>query len=383
MAAMTTPVRIMRVIARMNVGGPAWEVSVLTRALEDSEFTTQLICGHVPNGEVDFVELRDPTLRVTRLHTLSRSIQGISDLRSLWSLWLLMRKWRPQIVHTHTAKAGVLGRVAAILAGVPILVHTFHGHVLHGYFSPISTRFIIAIERSLARRTTVIATVGTQVRDDLLDARIGNWDRYLVYAPGVDVTDQGDRNKARKALRLPSDAPVVAYVGRLTAIKRPDRLIETFTRILSTSPSAILLIAGEGDLFDKTREWARPLGDSVRFCGWKGDLSEVFAAADLAILTSDNEGMPVSLIEASMAGLPCVTSDVGSCREVVLDGVTGLVVKSDPSALAEAALAILHDGKKRSLMGAAARSHAIDRFSTERLIQDHRNLYRRLLAQRS
>ncbi len=377
------PIKIMRIIARMNVGGPAWQVSVLTRGLEDEEFTTMLVCGQVEPGEADFIELRDPDLPVTRLELMSRSVKGLSDARTLWTLWKMMREYRPDIVHTHTAKAGLLGRVAAILARVPVRVHTFHGHVLHGYFSPAVTRGVIFLEKLLATRTTAIAAVGTQVRDELLSAGIGRPEQYLVVAPGVARGPDVSRADARLVLGLPAEVPVIAFVGRLTQIKRPDRLLEAFTLVREQLSDAVLVIAGEGDLFERTKELAASLGESVRFLGWRSDLHNLYASADLALLSSDNEGMPVTLIEASMAGVPCVTTDVGSAREVVLEGVTGRVVSCEAQALAKAMLEILKDPDLAERMGAAAGEHARQHFSTERLVEDHRQLYRRLTAGRA
>jgi hypothetical protein len=175
----------MRVIARMNVGGPAWQVSVLTRGLENEQFTSQLVCGEISEGEADFLALRDPQLPVTRISTLGRSINAFDDVRALWQLIRIMKKMKPHIVHTHTAKAGMLGRVAAIVTRVPIRVHTFHGHVLHGYFSPLVTRIFIQIERILGWFTHGIVSVGSQVRDDLLAVGIGTPEKYTVIAPGV------------------------------------------------------------------------------------------------------------------------------------------------------------------------------------------------------
>jgi glycosyltransferase involved in cell wall biosynthesis len=291
-----------------------------------------------------------------------------------------MRKHRPDIVHTHTAKAGLLGRVAAILARVPVRVHTFHGHVLHGYFSPSVTRVVILLEKLLAKRTTAIVAVGAQVRDELLAAGIGQPEQYLVVAPGVAEGADITKADARVALGLPGEVPVIGFVGRLTQIKRPDRLLEAFALVHQQLPDALLVIAGDGDLYARTQELAAPFGESVRFLGWRSDLHNLYAAADLAVLSSDNEGMPVTLIEASMAGVPCVTTDVGSAREVVLNGVTGRVVSCDASALAAAMLEVLRDPQLAEQMGAATAQHARQHFSTERLVEDHRQLYRRLAA---
>jgi glycosyltransferase involved in cell wall biosynthesis len=296
---------------------------VLTRGLENGEFTSQLVCGEISEGEADFLALRDPELPVTRVRTLGRSLNAFDDVRAFWQLLSIMQKTKPQIVHTHTAKAGVLGRIAAILTRVPIRVHTFHGHVLHGYFSPLVTRVFIQIERVLSRFTHGIVSVGSQVRDDLLAVGIGTPEKYTVIAPGVARGEIVSKNFARKSLGVDPEAQVALFIGRLTQIKRPDRLLEAFDLVLKEVPSAVLLMAGEGELFESTKAMGEHFGESVRFLGWRSDLATLFAASDVAVLSSDNEGMPVTLIEASMAGVPCVTTDVGSAREVVLDNETG------------------------------------------------------------
>lgn len=369
---------MLRVIARMNVGGPAWQVSVLTRGLTEPEFHTQLVCGTVEAGEADFLELRDPNLPVTRLASLGRSVKLWGDLKALVDLVRLMRRFRPDIVHTHTAKAGVLGRLAAVVARVPVRVHTFHGHVLHGYFSPRVTAAVRVVERFLARRTTAIVAVGAQVRDELLAAGIGRAEQFTVIPPGVAAARRIDRDEARRSLDLPLDAPVVMFVGRLTRIKRVDRLIEAWRTVQAEHPQAVLAIAGEGDLLADAQQLAADL-PSVQFLGWQGDLAPVYAAADIAVLTSDNEGMPVTLIEASMAGVPCVTTAVGSAGEVVLNDVTGFVVPTDADAVADALNRLLDDGALRKRMGAAAAQHAEAAFGTNRLVDDHAGLYRRLM----
>jgi glycosyltransferase involved in cell wall biosynthesis len=225
--------------------------------------------------------------------------------------------------------------------------------------------------------------VGESVRDDLIERGIGRAHQYTVIAPGVSLDRGPDRIEARAVLDLPPDAPVVLFVGRLTRIKRIDRLIESMGPVLRRLPDAVLVLAGEGDQLGRARQQAQALGSSVRFLGWRTDLSNLYAAADVIVLTSDNEGMPVSLIEASAAGLPSVTTDVGSAREVVVNGVTGHVVRPDARLVADALLEILTDDDRRLAMGRAARYHAHRTFGVDRLIEDHKYLYRRLLDDHS
>ena len=372
-------IRVLRIIARMNVGGPAWQTSVLTRGLGDYGFETRLLAGQLADGEADFVALRDPDLEVVSIAGLGRPIRLGGDLRAFWSVYREIRRFSPMIVHTHTAKAGVIGRVAAVAARVPIRVHTFHGHVLHGYFSPLTTRLLIMVERVLARHTTALVAVGQRVGEELVAAGIGTADKFTAIAPGVGSAGTVlDRADARAAHDLPATSPVVLFIGRLTSVKRPDRLLAAFEQVVAKVPDATLVVAGQGDLLEEVRSDAQRLGESVRFVGWRPDVASLYAASDVVVISSDNEGMPVTLIEAAMAGVPGVTTDVGSASEVVEDQVTGLVVPTDPEAIAEALIDLLSDPGRRLDMGCAAELRARQRFSSERLVADHAALYRRL-----
>ena len=373
-------VRVLRIIARMNVGGPAWQSSVLTRGLAGHGYETRLLAGRVDKGEADFVALRDPDLPVVDIEGLGRSVRIGGDLRAFVSICREIRRFRPHIVHTHTAKAGVLGRLAAFVNRVPVRVHTFHGHVLHGYFSPPVSRLVRLVERVLARGTTALVAVGERVRDELVEAGIGQRDRFTAIAPGVEEPPAIDREIARQLLGLPLEVPVVMFVGRLTAIKRPDRLVEAFGMVLERIPEAVLAVAGEGELLEEVRRSVERLGDSVRLLGWQSDVGRLYAAADLVVISSDNEGMPMTLIEAAMAGVPGVTTDVGSASEVVVHGSTGLVVAPDARDLADAIIVLLVDDDRRSDMGRAAAEQAIVRFGAARLVADHVALYRRIIA---
>ncbi len=374
------PLRILRIIARMNVGGPAWQVSVLTRGIDTAWSECRLLTGEVDEGEADFLDLRDPGLIVEKVPFLGRSVRFGDDLRAFLAIRRAILDFKPDLVHTHTAKAGLLGRLAAISCRVPLRVHTFHGHLLSGYFGRLASWTLILIERVLARGTTALVAVGAQVRDDLIKVGIGKADQYTVIPPGVELVEIRDRGTARAQLDLPAESPVVLFVGRITAIKRLDRLVDAMAAVLDRHSDAVLVVAGEGECLKEIERQARPLGDSVRFLGWQEDVGRLYAAADCVVITSHNEGMPVSLIEAAMAGVPGVTTDVGSAGEVILDGVTGLVVGTDPAEVAEGLLRVLQ-ADVRDQMGSAARRRAEIKFSSQRLIQDHQNLYRMLVAQ--
>jgi glycosyltransferase involved in cell wall biosynthesis len=377
--------RVLRVIARMNVGGPALQVTGLTLELDKERFEQRLLTGECGPGETDYLQLHDIDLDEVRIPGLGRAVNPLDDARALRRLVQEIHSFRPDVVHTHTAKAGVLGRVAAHLSRVrpqASIVHSFHGHLLHGYFGPATTRAVVALERALARGTDRLVAVGSQVRDDLVAARIGRPDQYVVVAPGITLPLAPPRAAARAALDIDHDRPVIAFVGRLTRIKRPDRLVESVKEVRARGTDAILIVAGDGDLLPAVRDQARPLGDAVRFLGIRSDIEVVLAAADVVVLTSDNEGMPVSLIEAAIASRPAVTTRVGSAGEVVLDGKTGYVVERNADALAEAMNRLLTNHDLRRRMGDAAHVYATTRFSRARLVADTANLYTELLMSR-
>lgn len=358
----------------MNVGGPALQVSTLMRGLDEELFDHRLYAGHVGPDEADYVDQRAPDVRVRRVPTLGRAVRPTDDLRALAELTTAMRAFRPDIVHTHTAKAGALGRAAAKLARVPACVHTFHGHLLQGYFSPAKTRILVQAERSLAAVTDRLVAVGGAVRDDLLAAGIGRPRQYAVIPPGTTSAVPPPRSEARARLGLPKDGPVVAYVGRLTRIKRPDRFLAVAREVRRAVPDARFLVCGDGDLGGELAG-AGDLRESLHLLGWRPDVETVYAAADLVLLTSDNEGMPVSLIEAGLAGVPAVATNVGSVAEVVQDGRTGLLAPPDAGELTRHTVELLRDDPLRHRLGQQARTYTAARFGAERLVQDTHDLY--------
>jgi glycosyltransferase involved in cell wall biosynthesis len=372
-------IRVLRVIARTNVGGPALQVSVLSAGLDRKRFEQRLLVGSIGRDEADFLQLRAPEVQFIRVPGLGRALRPLDDLRALSAISREIRSFRPHVVHTHTAKAGLLGRVSALRERVPITVHTFHGHVLHGYFSPAVTRGIVLTERALARRTTALVAVGSRVRDELLQAGIGRPDQYRVVPPGIEAMRFPDPVEAKARLDLPADRPVIAFVARLTRVKRPDRFARVAARISARRPDAVFVVAGEGECLAELRQLCKPLGERVRFLGWRDDVACVFAAADVVTLTSDNEGMPVSLIEAAAAGRPAVTTDAGSAREVVRDGFTGFVTPFDDELIADAVLQLVNDPSLALRFGDAAREHA-RAFTADRLVADTAALYESLCS---
>lgn len=364
----------MRVIARMNVGGPAVQASGLMRHLPEDEFEHRLYTGWCADDEADFLETQAPDVEAIRVDGLGRAVRPGDDARALRQLVREMRAFRPHIVHTHTAKAGVLGRLAAKWAGVgSATVHTFHGHLLHGYFSPAKTRAVVQVERALAHGTDRLVAVGEQVRDDLLGAGIGSSEQFTVIPPGLELPPARARDAVRAEFGLDPLAPVVAFIGRLTAIKRPDRFVEVVKAVHGHRPEVQFLVAGEGDQAQVIREASQIL--PITHLGWRDDVQDVLAASDLVLLTSDNEGTPLSLIQAALAGLPVVATNVGSVRDIVIDGQSGLLTSSDVEEISNAVTRLIHEPRQMERMGRTARSQAQELYGVGRLVEDHARLY--------
>lgn len=368
-------IRVMRVITRMNVGGPALQAVELMRGLDTGLFDQRLHTGVVEPGEADYLDLRAADISPHRTPALGRSVRPGDDARAIAALVTEMRRFRPHIVHTHTAKAGMLGRAAAVLTRVPARVHTYHGHLLHGYFSPAKTRLVVAAERISAGMTDRLIAVGAQVRDDLITAGIGHPEQYVVVPPGVSLGPLPDPATARRSLGIPGDGPVVAYVGRLTRIKRPDRLVGVARQVRRLLPETRFIVCGGGDAVAEIEAAAKTFDGMFTLLGWRADVETVYAAADLVVLTSDNEGMPVSLIEAGMAGLPCVATRVGSVEEVVRHGETGLLAHRGTYELTHHIVRLLRDEPLRRKMGDEARAWTTRRFGPERLVSDIGEIY--------
>lgn len=388
----SSPIRIVRIIARLNIGGPAIQAITLTRLLEERGYVTELVRGSESADEGSMDDLAaELGVRPTLVASLRRNPGG-SDLVALVSLVRILRRERPQIVHTHAAKGGTLGRMAALIAFPrrrPVLVHTFHGHSLTGYFSPRTARVYRAVERWLARRTDALVAVAPEVRDDLVRLGVAPPERFTLVPLGFDLApflSETDRGRRRAAVRsewgLARDDEVVTLIARLVPIKRVDRFLR-MAALLTDRPRARFVVVGDGELREQLAgsPEAQALGQRLRWAGFRRDMPDVCFASDVVVLTSDNEGTPVSLIEAQAARVPVVSTDVGGVRSAVLDGETGLVADvEDDRGLADAVAAILDSPRLADTLGAAGRAYAVRVFGVERLVDDIDRLYRGLLS---
>jgi glycosyltransferase involved in cell wall biosynthesis len=259
-----------------------------------------------------------------------------------------------------------------------VRVHTFHGHLLHGYFSSSLTKLVILIEKFFAARTKVLIAIGSKVKDDLLAAGIGRVDKYRVFFPGLPSPKAISKSTAQSALGISSEVLYCTFVGRLTQIKRPDRLLDVATECKRRGIGLRFLVAGEGELFESSKQRALKEQLDVTFFGWRSDIDQIFAASDVAILTSDNEGIPLTLIQAAQAGLPIVATNVGSISDIVINESTGYLTATTAAEMADAIEKLVRDPQLRQMMGVAGKAHAERYFSLDRMIKDHSDLYRSL-----
>jgi glycosyltransferase involved in cell wall biosynthesis len=392
------PIDVVRIITRLNVGGPSIQAAYLTTALDARGYRTRLIHGRLGEGEGDMSYLLPADADSLHVPALCRPISPLGDLRALLTIYGEMRRRRPRILHTHMAKAGLTGRVAAwaynlTRGSAPRLrvVHTYHGHVLEGYFHPAVSAAFIALERLLARLSDVLVAISPAIRRDLAETyRIGRSDHYRVVPLGFDLAafaaiGQDDRGAARRLLDLPADAPVVTTVGRLTAIKQHRMFLDVVRELTTRHPDVVAVVAGDGELRDELQAYAAQLGIAghVRWLGWRRDLTTIYAATDVFLLTSRNEGTPVAIIEAMASAVPAVSTDVGGVGDVIDSPQVGtLAANGDVPGLARGVSALFADPTARRVMGEHARRRVVERYSVTRLVDDIARLYGELLSAR-
>ncbi|MBI5210960.1 MAG: glycosyltransferase [Elusimicrobia bacterium] len=380
--------KIVRIMDRLNTGGPAIHAILLARRFSAGPWSSVLVVGRESPGEGSMLDLAERSgVQPIVIPSLGRELGLWRDIATFCKLFLLIRREKPDVVHTHKSKAGALGRLAARLCGVPVVVHTFHGHVLHGYFGPLKSLVFRLIERFLAKMTDRIIAVSQKVKEDLVRHGVAREDAIEVVPLGLDLGKflRGARGGGtlRRELGLGPDVPLVGIVARLVPIKRLDLFLQAARAVKDASPEARFVVVGDGELRPALEATAASLGlkDGVRFLGFRDDLEAIYPDLDVLTLTSDNEGSPVSLIEGLAAGCAVAAFNVGGVQDVVKDGRTGVLTPAgDARALANAVLELLADSARRGRLGEAGRADIAGRFSVERLVADLDALYGRLLA---
>lgn len=381
------PMRIMRIIARLNIGGPAIHVALLTARLGPPNYESLLVCGQIDPEEGDMsYYASEQQVQPVIIEELGRELHPLRDLRALLRLYRLMREFRPHVVHTHTAKAGFVGRVAAWLARVPVIVHTFHGHTFHGYFGPLRTGLFIWLERITARMSDTIITLTEGLRRELADHyRITRRSRITVLPLGLDLERFAAIKRRHGAFRaqhgIALETPLVGIVGRLVPVKNHTLFLQAAARVCEELPEARFVIVGDGETRAALETQAADTGLAGRviFTGWQKDVGPIYSDLDVNVISSLNEGTPVSVIESLAAGCPVVSTAVGGVPDLLDGGALGrLVPGGDAAALAAAIVETIRQPPDM----AGPQQAMLDRYGIDRLVRDLEGLYRGLLAKK-
>jgi glycosyltransferase involved in cell wall biosynthesis len=385
-------VKVTRIVARLNIGGPAVHIINLTTGLDPDRFDSQLIVGRPGPDEGDMgYQAAQKGIDPLTIPELGRELSPLGDLRTTVKLARIFRRDKPDIVETHTAKAGAVGRLAARLANVPIVIHVFHGHVFHSYFGPLRSEMFVNFERTLARITDRIITVSPAQRRDIVDVYgIAPPERVLTVPLGLDLepfrrAKQTCHGRFRASLGVPTEALLVGFVGRLTAVKNPSLFVESAGHVVQQFPQTRFVFVGDGELRPALEEQTDALGlaQHVIFAGWQVDMPAVYADLDLLALTSLNEGTPVTVIEALATGIPVVASAVGGVPDVLKDQETGTLVPSgDAERLAKAIIELLRAPERGQVLAYAGQQSVLGRFDLARLINVMDSLYFALLKEK-
>lgn len=385
--------RVLRVIARMNIGGPAYHVSLLSGKLDPARYETLLVTGDIGPGEASFAELADRYgATLMKIPALGPEIRPSADAHAMKDLARVIRDFNPHIVHTHTAKAGALGRVTAFLAQRPrpVLVHTYHGHVLEDFFGPVASGFYRGIETLLGRFTDCLVCVSAAVADDLIRLKVAPSQKFRVIPLGLDLErflnlEEGRRQRFRRSLDAEDDEVLCLFSGRLVPTKRVDFILRALGKVGAAAPKIRVVIVGDGPERQRLEDLSRTLGvdGNVLFLGYRKDIEDVVAGCDLALLASRSEGTPLFLIEASAAGRPTVATAVDGVPDIVTHASGILVDMADLDEFADGIVRLASDQSLRAEMGSHAREHVSGRFSSTRLLTDIDELYVDLLTRRT
>lgn len=384
-------IKVMQIIARLNIGGPAVNAVVISEGLK-REFDTRLVAGDLCSYEGDMSYLaREKNIELTIIPELKRDIKLLSDIRAFWKLFRLIRKERPDIVHTHTAKAGALGRCAAILNGVPVRVHTFHGHIFEGYFNPAKAGLFIFIEKLLARFTSKLLVVSDAVKDDIcVRFRIADEAKVAVAKIGLDIEEFKNTGRPNGGLREELGAGpntlLVGIVGRLAAVKNHHMFLETIAMLKDELKGSDVrfVIIGDGELRSELEAKTADLGIKalIYFAGWRRNMPAIYGDLDMVVLTSVNEGTPLSIIEAMASGKAIAATGVGGVPDLIEDQKTGLLVGSgDTEGFRDAVLRLLKDKELRAKLGNAASLCILERYNKQEAVETIGALYKKLLKE--
>jgi len=365
----------------MNIGGPAIQVTTLMRGIPESDFEQLLLIGEPGEGESDYLLANGIELPKVLVPGLGRRINIISDLRAFFYIWKKIYEFEPDIIHTHTSKAGFLGRLAALSQPKKYnLVHTFHGHLLYGYWTGVRLWLVVLVEKYLAKRTETLISVGAQVRDELILSGIGSIGKYSVVYPGFPMNSKATESSRPRPARNRKSKFLCIWVGRLVPIKRPERIIAVARLLRDRGMNYSIWVVGDGPLRKALEATANEENLSILFLGWRNDVHDLMTKCDVLLLTSDNEGTPVSIIEAQKLGRPVIATAIGSVKEVVLHKRSGFVLEFDAEDFVDRIATLAENPTLYNSFSNTARKFANETFSDRQLIDKHIHIYSQLLA---
>lgn len=384
-------IRVLRIINRFNIGGPTFNATFLTRFLSD-DYETMLVGGLPEADESDSLHIPESYgVKPVLIEELVRNPSLSSDRKAYKKLKEIIREFKPDIVHTHASKAGALGRKAAFACNVPVVVHTFHGHIFHSYFGKVKTKIFKEIEKNLAKKSTAIIAISEQQKREICEVhKVVKPSKTHVISLGFDLEPFHEkrlnlRKEKRRELGLEDDEVAITIIGRFAPIKNHGLFFEAMHKVLdNTTRKVKIFVVGDGMERQKIEELSNELNalhnNSVELTSWITDIGSFNAAMDIVCLTSNNEGTPVSLIEAQAACIPVVSTDVGGVRDILIDGDTGFVVPvNDSEKFAEKVLELVENEKKRQEMSQNGWTFVRDKFHYNTLVSNMDNLYRELL----
>ncbi len=387
---MQAEAKILRIITRLNIGGPSFQSIFLTERLNSGRFQSLLVCGIEDQHEGSMHDLADRRgVNPVVIPHLQRGISLYHDLAALIQLYVLIKQERPHVVHTHTSKAGTLGRIAAWLAGVPVIIFTLHGSYFHNHFSPMRTKLFTLIDRLLAIISSAVIAVSKSERQEILEHKIGNEHKVINVPLGLELDDlltcEQHEGTLRAELGIEPSNKLIGIIARLSPIKGHRFFLDAAKLVLQSREDVAFLIIGDGELRHELEEYTRSLGigEGVIFLGFRRDLPVIYADLDMVVLSSLNEGLPVAVIEGMAAAKPIVATRVGGVAELLDEGKSGVIVSpSNPEDLARGIIQMLDDPDMGRIMGESGRRAAMSRYRIDILTKNIVDLYQRLLKEK-
>jgi len=375
------PIKVVSIVSRMNLGGVAVLLSDLHKSLMAPEFSHTLITGVCAKNEIDVLNGIAEDLNIIQIKTMGRAPNLLGDILTFLNLRKVIKHLSPDIVHTHTSKAGVLGRIAAISLRKNIsIVHTYHGHHLYGYFSRFIVKIIVLIERLISLKTDLLVADSTQVMDDLKKVKVGSKNIWKVIPPGIrsfKIMSQGD---ARREINVDENAFTICWIGRFAEIKNPMLALTSYNQLPSKiRSSSKMIMVGEGSLMPECKEYSEKNKLNVVFPGWKSDIEPYLAAANILLITSTNEGFGMVIAEAGFFAVPSLSTDVGGVREFIEDGVNGILTQANPIDIALHITTLSSNMNKVSQLGKMARKTTLEKFTVKTFVSEHKKAYCKLV----